>query len=44
MAILARVDTGSVRSTLRDIDVELVARMREHVESYAASRRCGGSS
>jgi len=37
MAILARVDTGSVRSTLRDIDVELVARMREHVESYAAS-------
>jgi len=37
MAILARVDTGSVRSTLRDIDLELVARMRDHVVSYAAS-------
>jgi hypothetical protein len=37
VAILTRVDPGSVRSTLRDIDLELVARMRDHVESYAAS-------
>lgn len=37
MAILTRVDTGSVRSTLRDIDQELVTRMRDHVVSYAAS-------
>jgi hypothetical protein len=37
VAILARVDTGSVRSTLRDIDVELLGRMRDHVVSYAAS-------
>jgi hypothetical protein len=37
VAILARVDTGSLRSTLREIDVELVGRMRDHVVSYAAS-------
>lgn len=37
MAILARVTPGAARSSLRDIDDELVARMREHVVSYAAS-------
>jgi hypothetical protein len=41
MAILARVDTGSGRSTLRDIDVELLALMRDHVVSYAASSDVG---
>ena len=37
MAILAPVETDSVRSSPHDIDVELVAGMRDHAMAYASS-------
>jgi hypothetical protein len=41
VAILARVDRATLRSTPRDIDRELIARMRDHVISYAATSTVG---